>query len=331
MGSKKRGGSKPRNRRKSKSKRKKKQKSINNKIQKKENQHVVGAVPIISASDIERYGYCPLSWWIKFKGISVSNEKLEKGTDKHKQLIKKVSSIRDREKYSKVSEFNIKLFAFIAIMLAVNAVAIILPLPLIRNFLIIIAIVWIIIALIYFIYSLSNLKYFRDKLPFKTIQSSIKPEKIPNQLKTLSADRFSLSSISPQTWKRTAIWFLIIGGGLAFNGLAFLQPADPEIMSRIFMISALLWLIGTSAILFIILRREETRRIKSPVLPKIQKKKFKYTLTESEKLVIGFAIVATLLALNGLTIQHRERLAEFTTRDLVCIPVSFIPQQIRNK
>jgi CRISPR-associated exonuclease Cas4 len=105
---------------------------------------------------------------------------------------------------------------------------------------------------------------------------------------------------------------LIIAGGLAFNGISFLQPAPEEIMSRIYMVSALLWLIGTSAVLYLVLKYEEEKRIKTKQEPQQQLKEPLPRFTESEKLIIGFAVVATLLAINGLTIQARIAISQFT-------------------
>ncbi|WP_455393286.1 CRISPR-associated protein Cas4 [[Eubacterium] cellulosolvens] len=265
--------------------------------------------PIISASDIERYGYCPLSWWIKYRGVKVTNERLERGTKDHREIISEVSKVEEREKYGKTIEFNIKIFALISIILAINAVAILLPLDLVRNLLIFIAASWIVIAILYFSYSLLYPKFLEKRVNLKNIQSQINPEGQAGPSPSKAGAQKSLLYSTPQSWKRSAIWFLIIAGGLAFNGMAFLQPASSEIMSRIFMISALLWLIGTMVILYLVLRYEEIKKkelekIQQPIIPKS-----KWKLGESEKLVIGFAVVATLLAINGLTVQYRERIS----------------------
>jgi CRISPR-associated exonuclease Cas4 len=273
---------------------------------------------VISASDIERFGYCPMSWWIKHEGVRVSNEKLELGTDKHKEIITEVSSIREKQKVSKSSELNIKLFALIAIMLAMNAVALLLPLSLIRNLLIYIALLWIIIALIYLVYNLVKIKSSQTTLSIKSIQADEYSKDEQNKLKTTpiqeSQTRMSRFYGKPQYWKRIAIWFLIIGGGLAFNGIAFLQPFSPEIMSRLFMISALMWLIGTMVVLYYVLSYEQTQKYLTAKYPDKSTGKLRRKLTDSEKLVMGFAVVATLLAINGLTIQQQQRfdLSQFT-------------------
>jgi CRISPR-associated exonuclease Cas4 len=105
---------------------------------------------------------------------------------------------------------------------------------------------------------------------------------------------------------------LIIGGGLAFNGISYLQSAPEEVMSRIYMVSALLWLIGTAAVLYLVLRIEESKRKNQKVEDVQIKKPSIWKLSESENLIIGFAVVATLLAINSITVQYRTILSEFT-------------------
>jgi CRISPR-associated exonuclease Cas4 len=184
----------------------------------------------------------------------------------------------------------------------------------IRNFLIYIAVLWIIIAFIYFSYSIIQYRTTETKKHFKTIESSIISIKKTNEndIGKSDTDERSIAQIKSQTLKRIAIWFLIIGGGLTFNAVSFLQPAETEIMSRIYMIAALLWLIGTMVILYYVLRLEEARKKKMAESIDIEKQKSKLKLKESENLIIGFAVVAAILAVNGLTIQHRESIGQFT-------------------
>jgi len=270
-------------------------------------------VVIISASDIERYGYCPMSWWIQFKGINVTDEKLEKGTDKHKELISKVSRVREKEDYSKTTEFNIKLFAFIASLLALNAIALVFPISLIKNLLIFIAVLWIIIAMFYFIYNLISKKYFKDKSILQSVQTKISIQEKHEHVSPKHGEQ-ELRNIfhsTPQTWKRTAVWFLIIAGGLALNGIAFFPLGSQIVMTWTFLAIAVSWLFGTMIILYFLLKHEEEQKSKSVNQPGSNEKRSKYKLTESEKLIIGFAVVATLLAINGLTIKQGYTFSQF--------------------
>jgi len=50
----------------------------------------------ISASDIERYGYCPLSWWLSLQS-EVTSEKLEQGDREHAAVAEKLAGIVSRQ------------------------------------------------------------------------------------------------------------------------------------------------------------------------------------------------------------------------------------------
>ncbi len=274
---------------------------------------------ILSASDIERYGYCPMSWWLKFEGLSVSNEKLTKGTLDHEKLIKKVTTIEAHEKETKTSEFNIKLFAFVATILAINAIVILLPNPFFRNLLIYFGIFWVVIALIYFVYNLIQGQLFKSRIFIQNIRLSVLKNKNLEDIKQKRSTKGSIFRSTPQNWKRTAVWVLIIAGGFAFNGMSLLQPGAEEILSRIYLVSALLWLIGTAIILYFVLKYEEKMRISNKTNEKSIDKDNKSKLTESEKLIIAFAVVASLFAINGLTIQHREVITQSTLMGQIII------------
>ena len=40
---------------------------------------------IISASEMERYGYCPLSWYLDLKGIDAEGEEVTTGVESTKK------------------------------------------------------------------------------------------------------------------------------------------------------------------------------------------------------------------------------------------------------
>ena len=41
---------------------------------------------IISASEMERYGYCPLSWYLDLRGIDAEGDEVNTGVEKHKVI-----------------------------------------------------------------------------------------------------------------------------------------------------------------------------------------------------------------------------------------------------
>ncbi len=51
---------------------------------------------LISASDLERYGYCPLSWWLAKEG-DVHNEQLVAGSDEHQRISRSLLTLKSKE------------------------------------------------------------------------------------------------------------------------------------------------------------------------------------------------------------------------------------------
>ena len=41
---------------------------------------------IISASEMERFGYCPLSWYLDLEGVDAEGDEVHSGVEKHKQM-----------------------------------------------------------------------------------------------------------------------------------------------------------------------------------------------------------------------------------------------------
>ncbi len=49
----------------------------------------------VSASDLERFKYCPLSWQLAKEGASGVGEAVEKGVEKHKEIHKDMSDYQE--------------------------------------------------------------------------------------------------------------------------------------------------------------------------------------------------------------------------------------------
>ena len=86
-----------------------------------------GSSNIISASDVEKFGYCPLSWWLSEQHTAESGEELQKGSQDHAAIGRDVKNIKLKEKISEESERSILWFSLIAIVFGLNGVAIIFP------------------------------------------------------------------------------------------------------------------------------------------------------------------------------------------------------------
>ncbi len=56
---------------------------------------------MISASDVERYGYCPLSWWLSVRGVDATGEEIEEGLKAHRDLGESLKTLVHEEKRSR--------------------------------------------------------------------------------------------------------------------------------------------------------------------------------------------------------------------------------------
>jgi CRISPR-associated exonuclease Cas4 len=79
----------------------------------------------ISASELEKYGYCPLSWWYSRKGTDETDKKvLDKGVRDHKEVDHQVKLIEEYEDASREAETSVAIFSIVATVLAIVALVI---------------------------------------------------------------------------------------------------------------------------------------------------------------------------------------------------------------
>ena len=76
----------------------------------------------LSASDIERFGYCPLNWWQKYKGAVEKGKELDEGIKRHQAVADDMSTITEKEAVATRSQIGIMWFAIIATLLGINGV-----------------------------------------------------------------------------------------------------------------------------------------------------------------------------------------------------------------
>lgn len=75
----------------------------------------------VSASEVEKYAYCPLSWWLS-RNTEVTTPALEEGRVEHESLAENLSEIIDHELRANVWERAITWFAATATVLALIGV-----------------------------------------------------------------------------------------------------------------------------------------------------------------------------------------------------------------
>jgi CRISPR-associated exonuclease Cas4 len=84
------------------------------------------AAPAISASDLERYSYCPLSWWLG-RGTDVTSEPLEKGEERHGEFSGGLEQIVSMEEKASNWERMVLVFSITATILALLGLSLMWP------------------------------------------------------------------------------------------------------------------------------------------------------------------------------------------------------------
>ena len=78
---------------------------------------------IISASEMERYGYCPLSWYLDLRGIDAEGDAVNTGVEKHKVIGDSLKNLLVEEEKSR--ETSTTLMVIIGLIMAVVTIALI--------------------------------------------------------------------------------------------------------------------------------------------------------------------------------------------------------------
>jgi CRISPR-associated exonuclease Cas4 len=165
----------------------------------------------ISAADIEKYGYCPLSWWLSWRDNRGGEEALQSGKTKHEGIAKSVSQVRKLELRARTMERIVFWCAVIATFVAMLGVDL-LPFqqkPKYSVIMIVISLIWILAAVIFL------------RSAFKT----------PAKVATLQ-------------YEKTIIIFAIIAVIVAINAVVFLQIS--ESLAQLLEAVSLGWLILAS-------------------------------------------------------------------------------------
>lgn len=181
----------------------------------------ISEMEYISAGDIEKYSYCPLSWWFSLKE-DVSNESLEQGVARHTQLEEKLSSVREKEGLAKRLSDIIIYISMAATVLALIGVSLtpLFPDPLpISRILLVLSLIWILLAS-YFLYRAET----------------------------------SMTSEHKYTYQRLVLIFALVSMVIALNSVTLLNV--DLVMSYTMEVLSLLWLMGASYFLYFELKYE---------------------------------------------------------------------------
>ncbi len=172
----------------------------------------------ISASEIEKFAYCPLSWWLS-EDEEDQSPKLVEGEKKHAKLSKRIHDILTHEERARESETGILFFAIASTIVAVLGIAFIYSAePDLGMIMGVVALIWL-LAAVYFLY---------------------RAETITTKMEKLLAERIILT-------------FAMVATVIAIFMVVFTLIEDVKV-AQIVEAVALLWLIGATFFLYRSLR-----------------------------------------------------------------------------
>ncbi len=155
---------------------------------------------IISASEMERYGYCPLSWHLDLKGVDAEGEEVNTGVEKHKEMGNSLKNLLVEEEKSR--ETSTTLMTVVAMIMSLVTLALIILL--ISNnelrqhlgfILLIIGIGWMLVAS-FFLYKLLLSTEKIDKLrdDYKLGETDIEtPDGLTKETPLLKSENYNLA------------------------------------------------------------------------------------------------------------------------------------------
>jgi len=101
----------------------------------------------ISASDVEKFGYCPLSWWLsREKDEDVEDETLKEGEKEHRELGKKLSSLKIKERKLGLIENIILGLAILATIVSIFGISFLTSDEIFSKIFIVLALIWLLAA-----------------------------------------------------------------------------------------------------------------------------------------------------------------------------------------
>jgi CRISPR-associated exonuclease Cas4 len=178
----------------------------------------------ISASELEKYGYCPLSWWLSKN--EKDEEDLSEGERRHAKIASEITTISRQEGRAKEFESAVLYFAIAATLISVLGVTILHREQGVGEILIVISLIWM-LASSYFLYKAETLATEEDRL------------------------------IS----ERVVLGFAMIATVIAIYSVSIALFQD-LLLSEVLQVVALSWLIGASYFLYRSLKHLDVAKVK---------------------------------------------------------------------
>ncbi|MCK4366851.1 MAG: CRISPR-associated protein Cas4 [Thermoplasmata archaeon] len=177
-----------------------------------------------SASDLEKYGYCPLSWWLSKD--DADEEDLSEGERRHAKIASEITKISRQEGHARESESAVLYFAIAATFISILGVTILQREQSVGEILVAMSLIWL-LASSYFLYKAETLATKVDRL------------------------------IS----ERVVLGFAMIATVIAIYSVSMTIYQD-LLLSEVLQVIALGWLIGASYFLYRSLKHLEVAKAK---------------------------------------------------------------------
>ena len=178
---------------------------------------------IISASALEKFGYCPLSWWLSRNEVQPESEVLDSGEKAHENVAQDLGSIIHEESQAKIFESIVMWFAITATLISIIGLSLVIEVAQdIGMILGVIALIWI-LAACYFLY---------------------KAESMPRGASTMR-------------YQRIILIFAIVAALISVNSVTLLPGFFNPDVAEILQVISLAWLVGACYFLYHSLKRFE--------------------------------------------------------------------------
>jgi len=124
---------------------------------------------MFSAGDVEKYGYCPLTWWLSRGQVDEVGEEIVQGVAKHEAVGDEVLSIDRHEKSGKESETTVLYFAVAATIVALFGISFVSATTFsVTLILDAIALTWL-LAAVFFLYRADRLATAEDRFVWERV------------------------------------------------------------------------------------------------------------------------------------------------------------------
>ena len=204
-----------------------------------------GKILNVSASEIERYVYCPMSWRLENEGITAKGKEVEQGIEKHEQMHQIIV-----EKIEAQNEFtrNIVIWSWwfaVVLTLAADTAAFYFVqdgtidselASMIGKFLVLLALVWLILAIVLLILPWRKWLGWNEKL----LSTSTNTSEIENDLQPLNTP-LKIGEKGWFTFGRPEALILFSAIALSLHGIALTFAQNRSLATFALLVLALIW------------------------------------------------------------------------------------------